>query len=70
MGNESNNFLNQNKKSFGRTIIISGVLTILIYISNFILIDIENFPYWKVSLFVIPLSFLGRYLLNKYWVFT
>jgi len=59
--------LHQN--DFFRSIVLGLIITGLNYTVGVILIDILGYLYAIIALIMIPINFMIRYFINKYWVF-
>lgn len=64
-----NNFINENKVTFTRTLVVGIILTIIGYFFGIYLVDVLGFKYAVVEIILIIIIFILRYFAHKYWVF-
>ena len=61
--------IKEHKITFSRSIVVSIFITGISFIAGIVFVDWFNIKFTYVWIFVIPLTFFIRYILNKYWVF-
>lgn len=61
--------LKEHKITFSRSIFVSILITGISFIAGIVFVDYFNIKFTYIWLFVIPITFIIRYVLNKYWVF-
>ena len=62
--------IQEHKKTFPRAVIEGIILTVIIYGLGVLLVDLMGIQYYLVGLYLIPLTFTIKYILNKYWVYN
>ena len=61
--------IKEHKQTFVRSVWVSVIITSSFYAVCIIFVDYLGMKFSMVGIFTIPLTFIGRYTLNKYWVF-
>ena len=63
------NFYKKHKKTFSRALVLGIFMSGFCYIFGILLVDVVKFPFYIAGLIITPVTFLMRYIINKFWIF-
>jgi len=63
------NIIHLHKKTFPRALVSTSIITALTYGAGILFIDIMGIKYYIVGVSLMPITFLMKYFVDKFWVF-